>query len=120
MLKGLVIQKEHLDNILNGLKTVEIRKQNTKKREKIALCNKGHIYGFAEVVNSYPVSRKDLLSLEWEKKHRATKFLQSGSYSKENELWVWELSQIQKLDIPIPYVHPQGAIIWVNLKVEDE
>ena len=119
-MKGLVIQKEHLDNILNGFKTVEIRKQNTKKREKIALCNKGYIYGFAKIVDSYPVSRINLLTSEWEKKHRATKFLQNGPYSKEKDLWVWELSQIQKLDIPIPYVHPQGAIIWVNIKTEGE
>ena len=58
-MKGLVIQKEHLDNILKGLKTVEIRKQNTKKRHVIALCNKGYIYGFAKIVDSYPISRKD-------------------------------------------------------------
>jgi hypothetical protein len=61
MLKGLIIQKEHLDNILNGLKTVEIRKQNTKKREKIALCNKGKIYGFAQIVDSYQIPRTELL-----------------------------------------------------------
>ena len=30
-------------------------------------------------------------------KHRATKFLQSGSYAKEESLWVWELSDVQKL-----------------------
>ena len=70
-MKGLIIQKEHLDNILNGLKTVELRNQNTKKREKIALCNKSYIYGFAQIVNSYHVPRTELLTPEWEMKHRA-------------------------------------------------
>ena len=107
-MKGLVIQKEHLNNILNGHKTVELRKQNTKKREKIALCNKGKIYGFAKIVDSYPVPITELLTPKWEEKHRATKFLQNGSYSKEKDLWVWELSQIQKLDIPIlMFIHKE-------------
>ena len=117
---GLVIRKEHLDNILNGLKSVELRKQNTKKRHKIALCNKGKIYGFAQIVDSYQVPRTQLLTPQWEMKHRATKFLQRGSYSKEESLWVWELSDVQKLAMPIDYVHPRGAIIWVDINVEDE
>ena len=86
-MKGLVIQKEHLDNILNGHKTVELRKQNTKKREKTALCNKGKIYGYAKIVDSYLVPITELITPQWETKHRATKFLQNGPYSKEKILW---------------------------------
>jgi len=61
-----------------------------------------------------------LLTPEWEEKHKASKFLESGSYAKEKGLWVWELTQIQKLSNPIPYVHPKGAIIWVDIKIEEE
>lgn len=75
---------------------------------------------YAKIVNSYQVPRTRLITPEWEKKHRATKFLQSGSYAKEKVLWVWELSQIQKLSKSIPYVHPKGAILGVDIKVEDE
>ena len=118
MIKGLIIQKEHLDNILNGHKTVEIRKQNTKKREEIALCNKGKIYGYANLTKSYQVPRTELLTSQWEERHMATKFLQNGPYAEEKNLWVWELSEIKKLDSPLSHVHPKGAIIWVNIKIE--
>jgi len=102
------------------LKTVEIRKHDTKKRHHIALCYKGYIYGFAKIVDSYPVPRTQLLTPQWEKKHRASKFLKSGSYATKKALWVWELLYVQKLPIPIPYVHPQGAQEWVNIKVVGE
>jgi hypothetical protein len=29
--------------------------------------------------------------------------------------WAWVLSQVCRFDEPIPYQHPQGAVIWVNL-----
>jgi hypothetical protein len=28
----------------------------------------------------------------------------------------WQLSNVKKYEKPIPYKHPQGAVIWVNLE----
>jgi len=114
-MRGLIIQQPHLDNILNGLKTVRIRTRNTNIRGHVALCYNGYIHGFAKIVDSYQVPRTQLLTPKWEKKHRAIQSLLRGPYSKEKVLWVWELDNIEKLEFPIHYTHPKGAGVWVNV-----
>ena len=108
-MRGLVIQQPDLDNIVNGLKTVLIRTQNTKIRGHVALCHEGHIHGFANIIDSRQVPRSQLLTPNWEKKHRATHSLLGGPYSTTEALWIWELSHIQKLEFPIPYEPQKGA-----------
>ena len=113
-MRGLIIQQPHLNNILNGLKDVEIRTLNTRIREHIGLCLKGYVYGFAKIIDSYPIPRTELLKPKWQKRHRATQFLQSGSYANRKVLWVWELGYIDKLTFPIPYPIKQGQQMWIN------
>jgi len=114
-MRGLIIQQPHLDNILNGLKTVRIRTRNTNIRGHVALCYNNHIHGFAQIMDSYQVPRIQLLTPKWEQKHRAIQSLLHGPHSKEKVLWVWELDNIEKLEFPIPYEHPKGAGVWVNV-----
>ena len=114
-MRGLLIEQPHLVNILNGLKTVRIGTGNTKIRGHVALCYKSHIHGFAKIVDSYQVPRTQLLTPNWEKKHRAIQFLLNGPYANRKVLWIWELSHIEKLKYPIPYTHPKRARIWVNV-----
>lgn len=114
-MRGLIIQQPHLDNILNGLKTVRIRTRNTNIRGHVALCYNGHIHGFAKIVDSRQVPRSQLLTPKWEQKHRAIQSLLRGPYSRKNALWIWKLSHIQKLQFPIPYEQPKGRGVWVNV-----
>lgn len=114
-MRGLLIEQPHLDNILNGLKTVRIGTGNTNIRDHVALCYNGHIHGFAKIVDSYQVPRTQLLTPKWEKKHRAIQFLLNGPYANRKVLWIWELSHIEKLKYPIPYTHPKRARIWINV-----
>lgn len=30
--------------------------------------------------------------------------------------WAWVLENAIRYDTPIPYEHPQGAVIWVSLR----
>ena len=114
-MRGLVIQQPHLDDILNGLKTVRIRTRNTTIRGHVALCYNGYIHGFAKIVDSYQVPRSQLLTPKWENKHRAIQSLVHGPHSTKKALWIWELSHIQKLQFPIPYERPKGAGVWVKV-----
>lgn len=59
-MKGLIIQQPHLNNILNGLKTWEIRSKNTKVREHIGPCDGTYIHGFAKIVDSFARNGRDL------------------------------------------------------------
>ena len=101
-MKGLIIQQPHLDNILSGLKTWEIRSRNTKFRGFIALCDGTYIYGFAKIVNSFPIDREELKTREAVLRHRASKFLKNYK-PNQKILWVWELSDVKKLKNPIPH-----------------
>jgi len=112
-MKGLIIKPRWVDLILSGHKKWEIRGSNTKIRGKIALIKSGSgmIFGTVELVDSQKLNNEQL------RKGQLLHFVQ------ENELdavsyktpHAWVLKNPQILEKPIPYKHPQGAIIWVNL-----
>lgn len=35
-----------------------------------------------------------------------------------NKTYAWVLKNAQRLPKPVPYKHPSGAVIWVNLEFE--
>lgn len=111
--KGLILLPNWAELILNGLKTWEIRSSNTKKRGRIAIIasKTGKIFGEVDLVDSFPLTEelyKNNLS-----RHRI-----NCQYSNlpPNYRWVWQLANPVIYKTPIPYTHPQGAVIWVNLK----
>jgi len=114
-MKALLIQTPFIDQILSGRKTWEIRGSATKKRGKIALIRSGSgmIIGTADLVDCIgPLKRKDFLdNLQ---KHRIPKsdILQGSFYDRPH---AWVLKNARKIK-PIPYKHPNGAIIWVDLE----
>jgi len=111
---GLIILEPHISNILNGHKTIELRKINHKKHigKKIALLQGGMIRGYAviERVIHYK-SKSDLIKDQ--KKHRASDWMYDNDDFSYRYGYV--LNHVEKLDTPKPYKHPQGAQIWVKL-----
>jgi hypothetical protein len=108
--KGLIIKKEWLDKIFNNGKHWEMRSTQTKQRGVIKLIESGsgHIVGECMIAGSHKVS-KDLAR-------------QSFSAHQVEDLsllekwcFAWRLCNVKKYDKPIPYKHPQGAVVWVNL-----
>jgi len=72
-LSALIIDTPHIDHILSGGKTWEMRSRRTKKRELIALIKKGSgtVVGVAEIFDSLgPFSKDEMLT--YELKHRMT------------------------------------------------
>lgn len=99
---------------MSGEKKWEIRGSNTKIRGKIALIKSGtkKIYGYATSTDSIELS--DKIFLHAQEHHAIPKNIcKTVKYKKK---YAWVLKRVKKLKEPIPYKHPQGAVIWVNLK----
>ena len=110
MAKGLIIRKEWLDKIFCNGKRWEMRSTNTKYRGLVKLieAKSGLIVGETILHNSFKV---DSALAE-----RATHLHQVNDLSLlEKWSWAWSLTNTVKYDKPVPYTHPQGAVIWVNL-----
>lgn len=111
--RGLIIRKPHIDNILNNGKRLEMRSSRTDRRGHIGLIESasGLIVGTCELVDC------------WELPKSKREYLQSAHQVKDHSLlekwkWAWELDAVNPLEKPIPYTHPQVAVIWVKLDLE--
>lgn len=109
--KGLIIKREHCENILNGLKTYEMRPKPTSFRGRFGLIISGtkKVFGEAEL---YGVMDNPITSeREWKSiygLHRCEEYLPQWP-------WGWMLKNIVKFDEPIDYDHKNGCVTWVNL-----
>jgi len=112
---GLIIADPYISQILSGEKTWEMRSQRTGKRQTIGLIKKGsgQVVGKATIVDCIgPLSFSELL--ERTDKHGISKDqVEAGLLNKWNFAWV--LEDIEMFDHPLPYQHPSGAVIWVDL-----
>jgi hypothetical protein len=110
--KGLIVKQPWLDLILGGLKPWEIRGSDTKIRGRICLIESGsgEIKGTAELTDSFRLNYADYMA-------NADNHRINGNelYFTYNMPHVWAMKEPVKLDKPIPYKHPQGAVVWVNL-----
>jgi ASCH domain len=114
--RGLVIDTPWIDLILAGEKTWEMRSTHSSKRGRIALIRKGSglIVGYANLVDSVGPLSEDALASNTNKHQITAERFGDGSWMGQwNHAWV--LSEVQQLPQPIPYKHPSGAVIWVDL-----
>lgn len=110
-MKGLIIKDPWITKILNGEKTWEIRGSNTKIRGTISLIKSGTgmIYGTVVLIKSFAITQ-EAFDQGYKNHHVPESFV--NSYTQR---YVWEMSAPKRFKEPIPYKHPQGAVIWVNL-----
>jgi hypothetical protein len=114
-LKALIIDTPHIDNILSGKKTWEMRSTPTKQRGLIGLIRKGSglVVGIAEIVESKgPLARDDMLA-NLTRHLISRERIESGAVAKWKHAWV--MSAARALARPVSYAHPAGAVIWVRL-----
>lgn len=116
-MKCLIIKKEHLDRILDGSKTWEMRSRMTKVRGTIGLIESGSglIVGECEIVGCFDLSNHVNISKIYRHKHRVGEPEKLIKWNK-----AWRLKNAIRYDEPIPYKHPQGAVIWVNVEFPEQ
>jgi hypothetical protein len=110
--RGLLILKEHLDKILAGTKTWEIRGKSTPRRGPIALIESKseHVVGTCKVVDVVG----PLTLAELQRNAKRTGFRPAQLPYRTTYAWV--VRDARRLPEPIPYRHPPGAVIWVRLE----
>lgn len=111
-MKALIVRKEWLDMILDGSKTWEMRSRPTNVRGKILLieAGSGHIVGECVLTGSLnrPLDGEHLRLFQYRHMVADLSLLKKWCYP-------WFLSKAKRYDNPIPYDHPQGAVVWVNI-----
>jgi len=114
--KGLIIRKPYITRILNGTKTWEMRTRFSYPQGRIALIEAGSGMIVGECVHHG--SKPPIMDF--------AQFIETSGFHgmdlDEANLVInkwdvpWLLSDVKKYKKPIPYKHPQGAVIWVNLE----
>lgn len=116
MIYGLIIRAPYIDWILSREKTWEIRGIATARRGPIALIKAGtkSIVGFSNLVEVIgPLTLEQYIAARTYHNDELEIGKQGGlPYPKT---FAWVLSDVVRLDLPIPYFHPPGAITWVKL-----
>lgn len=116
-MQGLVIRPFWANKILLGEKVWEIRGSRTHKRGKIGIIISGtsKVWGTVDLVDCIPCP-VGIFNTNIDK-HRIEDL--SGAF-RYNQTWAWVLENPVKYDEPVPYKHPQGAVIWVKLGEEEQ
>jgi hypothetical protein len=112
-MRGLIIQSQHLTEILAGRKIWEIRGSRTHIRGTIGLIESGtgNVVGLCELVDCIgPLTlgemRKHVSKHRIPLSHLRTR---EGHYKK---IFAWVLKKPRRLKHPVPYRHKPGVIIW--------
>jgi hypothetical protein len=106
-----LIRKESLDAILVGTKTWEIRGAATRRRGAIALIESGsgNVVGTCVLADVLGPLRVADLALDPQSALRGPGALRFAT------AYAWVLGDARRLTAPIPYRHPEGAVVWVEL-----
>jgi hypothetical protein len=114
-MKGLVIREPWIDMILDGTKTWELRTQRTSVRSEIALIRKGtgQIEGVTHLVDSLPPL--DPRGLADSVQFHGVSLPEQATVISNGWLFPWLMVNTRRLSSPVLYLHPSGAVTWVNL-----
>jgi hypothetical protein len=114
MLRALLIPYPHIHKILDGTKTWEMRGSRTTIRGTIGLIasGSGTVIGVCDVVDCIGPLTANGFRKNATKAGMRPSEAQLGWY---RQTYAWVLAKPEYLEKPVPYKHPPGAIIWVNL-----
>lgn len=113
-MRALIIRPEPLEQVLAGEKTWEIRGRRCRVRGEIALIAKGtgKVVGCCDLLGC----QGPLTAEEFRRNAR-----KAGLRPAEAKLgyyrttFAWVLGNVRRVEPPVPYRHPSGAVIWVQL-----
>lgn len=117
LMKGLIIKEPWIDLILDKKKKWEIRGTATKIRGRILLIKSGTgcVWGEADLVDCFSISIEQLQNTYFQ--HRIP--IEKISSIRYGHPHVWVLANPKRYGIPVPYNHPNGAIVWVNIDYKE-
>jgi hypothetical protein len=118
-LKALIIKTPHIDNIMSGEKTWEMRSALTKQRGLVGLIrggSPGKIIGVVEIVDSLGKILDDNMLANQSKHLMTRERLNDPEASKYRYAWV--LKNAKRLKRAISFEQKPGSVIWVNLDAE--
>lgn len=109
--RALIIDEPHISRILSGEKIMEMRSRPTNIRGRIGLIRKGSglIVGSVDLYHS-GASMDEVTALATTQYHMVSDLNKIKKWK-----YPWMLRDVVKFDNPIPYKHPQGAVIWVKM-----
>ena len=109
--RALIIRKPWIDLILSGQKSWEMRSRLTNVRGKVGLIESGSglVVGSVEIINSFTLN-PDCFA-ETRLQHRVDDLDLLKKWG-----CVWSLIGAKRFKAPIPYNHPRGAVVWVNIE----
>ena len=119
-MKALLVKQPWIEKILSHEKTWELRGSSTKNLGKIALIESGTglVVGTCDLVSvEGPLSIEDL-------RHNISRHcvsvqqLERSTTRRYKKIYAWCLKNAYRLPESVPYSHPNGAVIWVNLTSE--
>lgn len=114
--QALLVRQPWVSLLCRGEKTWELRGSRTHKRGRVALVASGEggrIVGGATLVACHgPLSAEQLEQTQ--ALHRVP--AAAGAGRRYRHVWAWEFAAAASLPLPVAYVHPPGAVIWVNLQ----
>jgi hypothetical protein len=113
-MRALLIRRPWVDKILDGKKTWEIRGSRTNIEGQVGLIASGS----GTVIGVFDVVRCEGPLTAAEFKRNAKKAGMRPSEAKlgyYRQTFAWVLKSPRRLDKPVPYEHPSGAVIWVLL-----
>lgn len=115
-MKALIIDVPWIGKILAGSKTWEMRKTACLQTGTIALIRKGsgQVVGVATISGSLPAIANATDYAAAESKHGIPPDRQGKAFA-DGWRTPWVISHARTLATPVPYDHPSGAVIWVNL-----
>ena len=113
-MRALLIKEPWVGKILDGKKTWELRGSKTYVRETIALVasGSGTVIGVCELVDCIGPLSARVFQDNAKKAGIKPEHAKLGYYK---QTYAWVMAKPKRLKKPIPYSHPSGAVIWVNL-----
>lgn len=113
-MRCLKIDDKWVNLILNGSKTWEIRRRNTKIRERIALGNTKtkRVVGYARIIDSVEMTVEELK--KHNDKHHANDFLENYANCRQI-LFAWILNDVKVEVKPKHYSHSTGS--WCKTQI---
>jgi|GEM_PF-389281 len=115
--RALIIDEPWISKILSGEKTWEMRSRATTVRGRIGLIRKGSglIVGEVDIVEVLDFNQERDVLERYTEEHCIDYSDKDREFLQKYDV-AWVLENAKKYSVPIPYNHPQGAVIWVRLE----